>query len=133
MPERREGPRLDPADEAAIRRASAAYADAGRAADWERFTSFFDDEPVCMPDNHEALTAPDAIRAFYEAFPKLDALELTPLGIDGSGDLAYEHGRYELRAGAMHDRGKYLHVWRRQSEGAWKLYRNISNSDLPVG
>ena len=30
------------------------------------------------------------------------------------------------------DTGKYILVYKRQSDGQWKLHREIGNSDLPV-
>jgi ketosteroid isomerase-like protein len=31
------------------------------------------------------------------------------------------------------DKGKYLTAWQRQSDGGWKIVRDINNSDLPAG
>jgi ketosteroid isomerase-like protein len=33
---------------------------------------------------------------------------------------------------AMHDRGKYLEVYKKQSDGTWKVIRDMFNSDLPL-
>jgi ketosteroid isomerase-like protein len=30
------------------------------------------------------------------------------------------------------DRGKYLMVWKKQSDGAWKVLFDMNNSDLPL-
>jgi ketosteroid isomerase-like protein len=32
----------------------------------------------------------------------------------------------------MPDSGKYIEIWRKQSDGTWKLVRDIFNSDLPL-
>jgi ketosteroid isomerase-like protein len=52
-----------------------------------------------------------------------------------SGDLAVETGTYEMtivpkNGPAISDRGKYIHVWRRGPDGAWKVTRYIANSDV---
>ena len=51
-----------------------------------------------------------------------------------SGDLAVETGTYTMtitpKGGkAIPDTGKYITVWKRQADGTWKIYRDISNSD----
>jgi uncharacterized protein (TIGR02246 family) len=51
-----------------------------------------------------------------------------------SGDLAVETGIYSWTivpssGSPMPDKGKYLHVWARSSDGAWKVIRYIVNSD----
>jgi len=54
-----------------------------------------------------------------------------------SGDYAIETGSYEVTskppqaAKPAHDVGKYLVVWKKQSDGSYKLFRDIGNSDLP--
>jgi uncharacterized protein (TIGR02246 family) len=53
-----------------------------------------------------------------------------------SEDLGIETGTYAWTVVAgngspMPDKGKYIHVWRRSSDGAWKVIRYIINSDLP--
>ena len=32
---------------------------------------------------------------------------------------------------AISDKGKYLMVWKKQADGAWKVLFDMSNSDLP--
>jgi ketosteroid isomerase-like protein len=59
------------------------------------------------------------------------------VNVGGSGDTAYEIGKYTLKiqpAGqeAMTDSGKYLVVWKRQAEGTWKLHVDIWNSSMPM-
>ena len=56
--------------------------------------------------------------------------------VDVAGDLVVETGRYEMTfqpkgAKEMKDKGKYVVVWKRQSDGSLKIYRDVGNSDLP--
>ena len=58
-------------------------------------------------------------------------------GTDVSGDLAVQHGRWRMtfvpKSGGDTARvtGNFMHVWRRQADGSWKLFRDISNVTPP--
>jgi ketosteroid isomerase-like protein len=124
-----EGEPVQPEAEAAIRAELERYVAAALNQDWERFSQTFDPEPLCMPAGVSAMTTRSAIRDFYSQMPPLDSLALTPDQFEMAGELIIEVGRYEFAAADMLDSGKYLHVWRRQDDGTWRLYRNIANSD----
>jgi ketosteroid isomerase-like protein len=54
-----------------------------------------------------------------------------------SGDLGVETGTYSwtivpASGVATSDVGKYVHVWKRQGDGAWKVVRYVVNSDKPA-
>ena len=54
-----------------------------------------------------------------------------------SGDLGVETGTYSwtivpASGTAAPDVGKYVHVWKRQGNGAWKVVRYVVNSDKPA-
>lgn len=52
------------------------------------------------------------------------ALDLVPIDNDVSrnGDLAYSYGKYQLTSGTeLKEKGYYVHVWRRDSKGEWKI------------
>jgi hypothetical protein len=56
-------------------------------------------------------------------FDRLPA-ELTPLDSDFSktGDLAYSYGKYQIGSSdKIAEKGYYVHVWRRDSKGEWKI------------
>jgi len=61
----------------------------------------------------------------------------TSSDIQLAGDTALERVTYtavmwsESGASPLEDVGKGLHVYRRQSEGSWKLTQDIWNSDQP--
>lgn len=80
-----------------------------------------------------------AIREFF--FGLLDSglgeVELEPLRLDVVGDFAYEAGRCKAlvpsAAGKRREeRGKYLWVFARQSNGEWKLAADCWSSDLTL-
>jgi len=77
------------------------------------------------------------LRTFWQSeFDQgLVTLNLNPTEIDGSGDLAYEIGTYDLMVrrearGVFQDHGKYVVVYKRLPDGSWKAAADIFNSDL---
>jgi ketosteroid isomerase-like protein len=60
----------------------------------------------------------------------------TKANMSASGDLGYTAGSYAL---TMNDatgrpaieRGKYIEVWKKQSDGSWKALEDIFNADTP--
>jgi ketosteroid isomerase-like protein len=53
------------------------------------------------------------------------------------GDMAYSYGAYELtsnnaRGKPVTDHGKYVEIWKKQSDGSWKCIVDTWNSDLPA-
>ena len=53
--------------------------------------------------------------------------------VQDNGDWAFEVGSFTVTApdGALLNAGKYIVVWKRQSDGAWKVHRDIFNWDTP--
>ncbi len=78
-----------------------------------------------------------AIRAFMASLGSLQQMKLSIVSIEGMNDLACVHGTYALTwtpPGAsvpQGDKGKYVEIWKRQADGAWKVTHDIFNSDLP--
>ena len=77
------------------------------------------------------------LRSFWqnEFDQGLVTLNMSPTEIDGSGDLAYEIGTYDLMVrrearGPFQDHGKYVVVYKRQPDDSWKAAADIFNSDL---
>jgi ketosteroid isomerase-like protein len=91
---------------------------------------------VLLPPNHEAVMGRDSITAFWAALltPALKSLHLETTEVGGSRGDVYEMGRYTLIAGdgSTADRGKYLVLLKRQSDGGWRLFRDMWSSDLPA-
>jgi len=50
----------------------------------------------------------------------------------GARDVAIEQGVYSVRnvrVGENVEAGKYIRIWKRTSNGTWKLYRDMYSSD----
>jgi uncharacterized protein (TIGR02246 family) len=62
-------------------------------------------------------------------------IRMTTTDVMVSGELAVETGTYEWtivpKGGKpMPETGKYITVWKKQGDGAWKIVRDINNTDM---
>jgi uncharacterized protein (TIGR02246 family) len=129
------------ADERAVREADAAWSKAWAAKDVEGYLSFIADDAIELPSNAPMLTGKESMRkGLSEEMAKPGfALSWQASKVEASrgGDLAYSIGTYQ---GTMNDakgklvteRGKYVTLWKKQSDGKWKVVVDIYNSDLPA-
>ncbi|GAB4372524.1 MAG: hypothetical protein Kow0042_15890 [Calditrichia bacterium] len=63
-------------------------------------------------------------------------LQLSTVSVDVQGDIAHEIGKYTINLPprgdeVMKDHGKYLAVWKKQSDGSWLMDIDIWNSSMP--
>lgn len=117
-----------------------AYAAAWRAGDAAAIAALYTaDAHVLYPDRvgisgRQAILA--YFRGFFGDFPK-NAFELRSAEVVVNGDWAFDRGVYRWRGtpaagGAPEaDDGKYLVVLHRESDGAWRVARDMDNSDHP--
>ena len=68
----------------------------------------------------------------------MSEFSLTPIEIDGRGDLAYVRGTYAMTIVGTDghevgkDHGKYVEIRRRQPDGKWLIVVDMYNSDVPT-
>ncbi len=96
-------------------------------------------DALLLRSNTPPIRGAAAVREFF--FGALDAglgdVEIDPLRVDVVGDFAYEAGRCKAlipsAAGKRREeRGKYLWVLQRQSNGEWKVVADCWSSDLTL-
>jgi ketosteroid isomerase-like protein len=128
------------ADETAIREADAASLRAIATKQTEATLSYYDEGASILIPNAPIATGRVDIRKAWEQMFAIPGFDLAPktakVEVARSGDLAYTQGTYEFAAigpsGApVKDRGKFVVVWKKQTDGAWKILADIWNSDLP--
>lgn len=131
-------PDTRPADEAAIRAATAEWAKAAAAKDLDKFLSFYAPGATLFPPNAPVATSLEAIRAVIASLLSTPGLQLdiraSHVEAARSGDLAYETGTYEMvmevkKGKPEKSTGKYVVVWKKQASGQWKAAADIFNSD----
>lgn len=128
---------LPASDVEAIRVVSKAYAQAALSKTWSTWIGFFTADAMFLPPNEPLKNGRAEIDAWVRTFPPMKELRLDPVEIEGRGDLAYVRGRYTLvmtppNQPEQPDSGKYIEIWRKQSDGSWKIHRDTFNSDRPL-
>ena len=129
------------ADEAAIRAAEAAWSKVAGAKQLDATVSYYSADASVLAPNAPIATTAEAIRATWAQMFALPgfAIQWQPTRVElaRSGDLAFAQGTYEMtmtgpQGSPVTDRGKYVDVWKKQADGAWKVVADIFNSDMPL-
>jgi uncharacterized protein (TIGR02246 family) len=135
------GPSADPAaDEAAIRAAITEWSAAARAEDADAFASLYADDAVLMLEGAPDVSGKAAIREAIGGMMQDPNFALgfttTNIVVAGSGDVAYEQGRYALTTSDANNNnapatqtGAYVIVWRKQADNSWKVVVDAPISD----
>ena len=116
----------------------AKFAVAITTGDTAGMLSIYTDDAVVMPQGMPAVRGRAAVSQYnagmFSMFTVSNA-SFSTTDLIVAGDYAIESGIYRMtmkpKTGpAMPDTGKYISVWRRQSDGSWKMAKDIFNSDL---
>jgi ketosteroid isomerase-like protein len=125
----------------AIRAADAAWLKVYAAQDFDAAVAFCDEHGSMLVPNAPIATGKKAIANLIAAGFALRDYKLTwhpdKAGVARSGELGYTSGKYKVSfkdesGKTISDKGKYLMVWKKQSDGAWKVLFDMNNSDLPL-
>jgi ketosteroid isomerase-like protein len=131
----------DTKSEQALRDLDDQWSKAAGSKNVDKTISYYSDDAIVMPPNAAIATTKEAIRNVWRdllASPGLViSWKTTKVEVARSGDMAYASGTYELTMNdasgkPVNDRGKYVEVWKKQTDGKWKCGADIWNSDLPV-
>ncbi len=112
--------------EAEFARAAAQH---GQAA----FVTYFADDGVELENGGGISSREDMRKA--PAWPEGTSLTWTPVKADmaASGDLGYTYGNYVFKSKDKEGKivssyGKYMSVWKKQSDGSWKVVVDMGNA-----
>jgi uncharacterized protein (TIGR02246 family) len=126
------------AEEAAIRAASTAWAKAAEAKDLEKSLSYYAADAVVLPPGMPLIKDAAGRRKMWEGLLTAPGLSIsfgpTSIAVSHHADLAYEIGTAtetttDKKGKATSKAGKYVVVWKKQSDGAWKVAADIFNFD----
>ena len=98
--------------------------------------ALYTEAAVFMPPNESVVKGRSNIQAWDQKLndlgPGLPELSLTPIDIDGRGDLAYDRGTFsELDFMKRRTTGKYVIILRKQPSGEWLIETFMWNADEP--
>jgi ketosteroid isomerase-like protein len=101
--------------------------------DVDKFLSYFAPDASAYAPGMPIATGSESLRKMFTSMISLPgfALQWAPAKADVSaaGDLGYTAGTYEATMGGATERGKYVTVWKKQSDGQWKVSDDIFNAD----
>jgi ketosteroid isomerase-like protein len=110
---------------------SAAYV----KGDIEKLVSLYTDDAVIFPGNSDLIRGKEAIKKYWTLPPNrtITHHKITAVEIKITGDFAYDYGYYEISGRNENEAwgpnyGKYLIVWKRGSDGVWKMHLDMWNS-----
>jgi uncharacterized protein (TIGR02246 family) len=123
-----------------IEETNAQFMAAVNRGDTSKVASLYTEDAVVLPPNAETVRGRDGAKALFDGMIQqmgLPTLTLTTAAVTELGDTAYEVGAYTMKlqppgADVVNDSGKYVVIWKRQGDGAWKLAVDIWNTDLPM-
>lgn len=120
---------------AAIEAANASFSEAFARGDAKALAALYTPDAMVFPPDSDVIRGNEAIGSFWKTTRDggVRSATLTTTDVGRSGDVAYESGTVSLTiqpAGAEATTvvEKYVVVWMRQSDGAWKLHRDIWNA-----
>jgi ketosteroid isomerase-like protein len=108
--------------------------------DLNKFLSYYAADASAYPQGMPIATGSDAIRDVMTKMTSMPGFALqwsaTKADVSASGDLGYTAGSYQMSANdaagkPMSEKGKYVTVWKKQSNGQWKVIEDIFNADAP--
>jgi uncharacterized protein (TIGR02246 family) len=126
-------------DVRAIEKLETDWAATIKAKDLDKWVTFYAEDGSVLIPNAPPVTGRDNIRAMLAPVLRDPnyAYAFHAGTIEASGDLAYSRGVYEATRTdrkthePVTDQGKYVTVYKRQSDGSWKAIQDIASSDLP--
>jgi ketosteroid isomerase-like protein len=122
-----------------LRDLDAQWAQAAAAKDVEQTIGYYSDDAIVLPPNATSAATKEAIRNVWKDMFAIPSLVInwqpTRVQVGKSGEMAWVRGTYELTMNdasgkPIDDRGKYLEVWEKQTDGNWKCAAGMWNSDL---
>lgn len=125
-------------DRAVIESEAKFWADAVVAGDAEAIASCYEAEGVILPGDGSPVVGTDALTAYYVELPDIRKVRLQIVELNGHGSLAYALGtvefieRVEEGAEPRSSLRRFVDLWRRQSNGRWRIARALSHELDPA-
>jgi ketosteroid isomerase-like protein len=117
-----------------LKRMEAEFMHAAAARGSQGYMSYYAEDSVEVPNGADFLIGKGAIaKTMGFLDDQNNSLTWTPIGADVSGDLGYTYGSFEFRSRDASGKttinhGKYTSIWKRQSDGSWKVVLDMGNA-----
>jgi uncharacterized protein (TIGR02246 family) len=112
-----------------------------QSKDLDKIVSHFSDDAIIVDNGDPPVRGREAAKNIYRAFPADPASSLTfspsLIEVSKSGDLAYVVGTYSSvktvpqTQKTAEQRGSYVSIYKKQTDGTWKDVADIGASELP--
>jgi uncharacterized protein (TIGR02246 family) len=130
------------ADEKTIRDNETAWSNEWGMKDADKILAHYADDASLMIPNMPVAKGKDAIKTALTGMLSDKNLALSfaasTAEVSKSGDLAYTQGTYTLTMTnpktkkPVTEKGKYVTIYKKQSDGSWKAIEDINNADAPA-
>jgi uncharacterized protein (TIGR02246 family) len=130
------------ADIQALKDTEAAWVKDAATKDVDKFVAHYTDDASMLLPNAPIASGKEAIKNALKpllADPNFSLqFSSTKQDVSKSGDLGYTVGTYTLTVTnekdkkPLTDKGKYTTVFRKQTDGSWKVVADMVNTDLPT-
>jgi uncharacterized protein (TIGR02246 family) len=123
-----------------IAAANERFAAAISRGDKQSLAALFTEDVLVLPPHRESIAGREHVVNFWAAVASNPQVSIkstfTTLELNAWGDVVCEIGAARIVAASqgqekLLDVGKYLVIWKK-IDGAWKMHRDIFNSDLPA-
>jgi uncharacterized protein (TIGR02246 family) len=123
----------------AIEGANVKFGEAARAGDASGLASLYAEDARLLPPNSEMIQGREGIEAFWAGGFQMGIKDvmLTTMEVMIMGDMVCEIGKAEVTIQpegmeVIQDVAKYVVIWKKATDGVWKLYVDIWNTNLPL-
>jgi uncharacterized protein (TIGR02246 family) len=130
------------ADAKAIREGEVAWNQDWAAKDLDKIVSHYADDANLEVPEMAIVSGKDAMRATLKGLLMDPNVSLTfataQVEVAKGGDLAYSRGTYTMTQSdpktkkPVAEKGKYVTVYRKGTDGSWKAIQDINNADAPA-
>src|SRR5688572_5656967 len=120
-------------ERAALRAAYLAADEAAHGApptNVDKLLSFYADDASVYPPGMPIIAGKDALKTLFAGmtFTKV-RVTAVKAEVAAAGDVGYTTGTFEVQANGQTETGKYVTVWKKHTDGSWKIVEDTFNSD----
>lgn len=118
---------IDNRSDAGVQQGMAAFKEAFNKRDAASLAKLFTEDAKLMPVNVPVMTGRAGIQSYWQAgFDQgVSRIEKTPIDVQVLGDTAIEISRFVVTIGEQKIKGKDMLVWKRSSDGQWRIAAHI--------